>query len=149
MLTKSKKPWERRWSEVTPEGVYRSRREFLQTAAVGAAGIAVGGGILAGREIGLAPEQAALASRRNPKYVAEGAPNTFEELTNYNNFYEFGTSKDDPARNAHTLRIEAVDGEGRRPGRQARRLLGTTTSSSPSSSKSASTGFAASKPGRP
>ena len=47
-------------------------------------------------------------------------PNTFEEITTYNNFYEFGTGKDDPARNAHTLTTEpwaiVIDGHGRQPG---------------------------------
>ena len=39
MLTKTRKSWERPWSEVTPEAVYRSRREFIQTAAAGAIGL--------------------------------------------------------------------------------------------------------------
>ncbi len=122
MLTKSKKPWELGWSEITPEHIYRSRREFLQVALAGTAGLAAGG-VLAGCEARPEAAQAALAFTRNSKYVAEGAPNTFEELTNYNNFYEFGTSKDDPARNAHTLTTKPwtvkVDGLVGKPGEYA------------------------------
>ncbi len=50
-------------------------------------------------------------------------PNTWEEITTYNNFYEFGTGKDDPARNAGSLKTEpwtvTVDGEVNRPGKYA------------------------------
>ena len=105
MLTRSKKSWELPWSHVTPERVYRSRREFLVTAAAGAAGLAAGGA-LAGCEARPQAAQASLAFTRNPKYVAGGQPNTFEELTNFNNFYEFGIEKDDPARYAHMLKTK-------------------------------------------
>ena len=47
--------------------------------------------------------------------------NSYEEITTYNNFYEFGTGKRDPAKNAHTLRTEpwsvVIDGEVGKPGR--------------------------------
>ena len=119
MLTKTRKPWERPWSDVTPEHVYRSRREFLQLSAAGTVGLAAGG-ILGPAEARLDAAQAPLASTRNPKYIADGQPNTFDELTGYNNFYEFGTSKDDPARNAHLLRPKPwtvkVDGLVAKPG---------------------------------
>jgi sulfoxide reductase catalytic subunit YedY len=122
MLTKSRKPWEIGWSEVTPQEAYRSRREFLQAAMTGAAGLAAGG-VLAGCEASPEAAQAALAFTRNPKYVADGTPNTFEELTGYNNFYEFGTSKDDPARNAHRLTTKPwtvkIDGLVGKPGEYA------------------------------
>ena len=119
MLTKSRKPWDLAWSEVTPERVYRSRREFLRAAATGAAGLAAGS-VLVGTEARAEAAQAALAFTRNPKYVAPGTPNTLKELTNYNNFYEFGTNKDDPARNAHRLTTKPwtvkVDGLVAKPG---------------------------------
>jgi sulfoxide reductase catalytic subunit YedY len=119
MLTKTRKPWERPWSEVTPEAIYRSRREFLQTAAAGTVGLAAGASLSACEA---APEasQAALASTRNPAYVAPGPLNTFEELTTFNNFYEFGSDKDDPVRYAGSFKPKpwtvTIDGLVNRPG---------------------------------
>ena len=60
-----------------------------------------------------------MLSARLPDVVAsplstDEEPHTWKQITTYNNFYEFGTSKEDPARNAHTLTTEpwtvAVDG---------------------------------------
>ena len=45
-----------------------------------------------------------LDAPRNPLYGREDTPNSWDDVTTYNNFYEFGTDKSDPARNAHTLR---------------------------------------------
>jgi methionine sulfoxide reductase catalytic subunit len=43
-----------------------------------------------------------------------------QDITTYNNYYEFGTDKSDPARNAHTLKVRpwtvAIEGEVRKPG---------------------------------
>ena len=72
-------------SEITPERDYLSRRRFLGTAAAAAV------------SAGAAPLLGACT-------VAEGAqgdqPNTWEQITSYNNFYEYGTGKEDPAANA-------------------------------------------------
>src|SRR5688572_4578706 len=90
-------------SEITPEGVYLNRREFMRGAAAGAAFTLVPG---------------ALAACTGESAQAE-EPNSFEDITTYNNFYEFGTGKDDPARNAHTLRPRpwsiAVEGHVKKP----------------------------------
>ena len=48
-------------------------------------------------------------------------PNTWEQITTYNNYYEFGTDKDSPSSNAQQLQADAVDGRGRRRVRQDRR----------------------------
>jgi methionine sulfoxide reductase catalytic subunit len=70
------------WADVTPRSLYMNRRQIM-----------AGGGALLGAGLigGGARAQDALE------------PNTFEEITTYNNFYEFGTRKEDPARNAHML----------------------------------------------
>ena len=103
-------------SEVTPESVYLNRRQILQATAVGAAG-AIAGGLVPGSAF--AGPAAAQEGRRLPDVVAsplstDEEPHTWKQITTYNNFYEFGTSKEDPARNAHTLTTEpwtvAVDG---------------------------------------
>ncbi|MFT5870387.1 MAG: sulfoxide reductase catalytic subunit YedY [Paracoccaceae bacterium] len=69
-------------ADVTPKELYVNRRQIMAGA-----GAALGAGLIGG---------AAQAQR-----MLE--PNTFEEITSYNNYYEFGTGKDDPARNAHQL----------------------------------------------
>ncbi|HMB73580.1 MAG TPA: protein-methionine-sulfoxide reductase catalytic subunit MsrP, partial [Gammaproteobacteria bacterium] len=84
-------------SEITPEGVFWNRRRVLQSAI--AAGV-LPGAVAGAAEIPAGGEFAQLRSW--PGSVSE-APNSWEEITNYNNYYEFGTGKEDPARYAHTL----------------------------------------------
>jgi sulfoxide reductase catalytic subunit YedY len=118
MLIRSKKPSDVASSEITPEAVYRSRREFMRVAAAGAVG-AVAGSYLSGQDGELMAAQAALQAGRNSKYVAAEPPNTFEEVTNFNNYYEFGINKSDPAQYAHTLTTKPwtvrVDGHCAKP----------------------------------
>ncbi len=89
-------------SELTDERWFRMRRDLLAAAF----GLAIGGAL---------PARAAAAPQRNARYSTADKPNTFEEITTYNNFYEFGLDKDDPARNAGSLRTApwkvAIDGE--------------------------------------
>jgi sulfoxide reductase catalytic subunit YedY len=92
-----------RSSDITPESVYRSRREFLQTAAAGAIGA------FAGASLWDDPlrAQAALANVQKSAYaVPDEKLNSFEEITTYNNYYEFGTQKSDPARYAGQLKVK-------------------------------------------
>ena len=95
-------------SDITPRAVYEARRDCLRAVALGAAGTALGA--WAGRD--------ALASTAAPGKLAplpggrssvSGAttmekPTPYKDASTYNNFYEFGTDKSDPARNAGTLR---------------------------------------------
>ena len=83
-------------SEITPESVYADRRRFIAAALAATAVLP-----LAARAD--SPSGRELTARRNPAYDA-GAPNSWDDVTGYNNFYEFGTDKSDPARNAGTLR---------------------------------------------
>ncbi len=99
-------------SEVTPEAVYLRRREFL-----------AGAGAAAWAALPLPPGLATRDSRpaRSGRGGDELTP--YEDVTGYNNFYEFGTDKEDPKRNAHTLRPRPwtveVAGEVKRPARYA------------------------------
>ena len=75
-------------SEITPESVYLDRRRLLQAAL--AAGVAGLGGAWSG------PARADLAPldfKRNEQYSTTEAPNRYEDITSYNNFYEFGVDK--------------------------------------------------------
>lgn len=74
-----------RWSDVTPKADYLNRRAFITAAA---AAMATPAWALTGKPSALSTDQ---------------APNTLEEITNYNNFYEFGTDKTDPARYAGAM----------------------------------------------
>jgi len=101
-------------SEITPEAVYRDRRRFMQ-AGVAAAGLA---------GLGLSPSVSAvptLGKIVSSAYRLEDEEHTdYEDITSYNNFYEFGTGKDQPARRAHTLKVHpwsvSIGGECNKPG---------------------------------
>ena len=108
-------------SEITPEAVYRSRRDVLAGLA-GAAVIAAAPGSLAQQVMSVTLVEQ-LRYQRNARYSTSEKANSFAEATGYNNFYEFGTGKEDPAENAHTLRTRpwsvVIDGECEKPGRLA------------------------------
>jgi sulfoxide reductase catalytic subunit YedY len=78
-------------SEITPEAVYLERRTFVKAAV--AAGLV--GTALPTRNA--SAEQAKLTFTRNARYSSNEAPNSYEDITTYNNFYEFGTSKESPS----------------------------------------------------
>ena len=85
-------------SEITPESTFLNRRELL--AAAVAAGL-VPSMMASAATIPAGGEFANL--KKWPDSTTERA-NTFEEITTYNNYYEFGTGKSDPSENAHTLK---------------------------------------------
>jgi len=110
--------------EVTPEALAMRRRSFLQAGAAFSAAALLGCGEDSAAQAST-PAPAALAKLPNvipaPESYRTGEPHTrYEDATSYNNFYEFGTSKEDPAANAHTLRVRpwtlAVEGEVAKPG---------------------------------
>ena len=96
-------------SEITSESDYLNRRTFLgATAAAGAAALfgnapAPIGASAPPLNDGIAPFGAD-ATPPWPQELQEFEPTPEKDATSYNNFYEFGTGKKDPARNAHTLR---------------------------------------------
>ena len=115
MLIRNRKPSDLPYSAVTPERIYATRREFIRTTAIGSIGFAACSSVAGGETA-----QRALPATRNPRYVAADKPNTFEEITSYNNFYEFGVDKSDPATYAHELTVSPwtvkVDGMVGKPG---------------------------------
>ena len=108
-------------SEITPETAYQSRREFMRVAGAGVLGVAAGS-ILAGRGGELHATQGALAAKKSAFTVdAKADPlNTLTQITSYNNYYEFGTEKSDPAKYATKLTVKPwavkVDGLVTKPG---------------------------------
>ena len=98
-------------SEITDEALFHGRRKFLAALGLGGAAALAGSPLLA--------RVRALPGGQTP----EEKPNTWEEITTYNNFYEFGTGKGDPSRNARSFRSTPwtveVAGEVKRPATMA------------------------------
>jgi len=111
-------------SEITPRSIYQGRRDLVKLMATGAAGAALAS--WAGRQA-LAQTVARpgkLAALAGGKSAVAGAVvmdkiTAYNDATSYNNYYEFGTDKADPARNAATLPVKpwsvAVEGLVKKP----------------------------------
>jgi len=116
-------------SEITDRRLYLRRREFLRSAGLAAAGVLwnppLSAAGVAGRRVsdGLDGPQAGRPPRidgvRKGPFGTTEAQTAYEAVTTYNNFYEFGTDKADPAKRAGSLRVRPwtvkVDGECARP----------------------------------
>jgi sulfoxide reductase catalytic subunit YedY len=94
-------------SDITPQGIYVQRRELIARMAAGAAGLTLA--TWAQRDARAATERpgklaplSAVPSTVSGAMVMEKVT-PYADASTYNNFYEFGTDKSDPARNAHTL----------------------------------------------
>ena len=89
-------------SDITPEAVFMDRRRVL------AQGLAAGALLGAATPLTALAADAAATDRykapRNARYSVTDTPNSYEEITGYNNFYEFGTDKSDPAANARNFK---------------------------------------------
>ncbi|CBE67682.1 MAG: protein-methionine-sulfoxide reductase catalytic subunit MsrP [Candidatus Methylomirabilis oxygeniifera] len=101
-------------SEITDYQLYLNRRSFL----IGMAALALSP---TGSAVAAPPAGAPLPAARNERFTPEDRQTSFENITTYNNFWEFGPNKDDPARLAHLLKPRPwtvqVDGHVARPRR--------------------------------
>jgi sulfoxide reductase catalytic subunit YedY len=108
-------------SEITPEPLYVNRRQFMAAAAAAGAGAALGTGLAGGSAV--LEAQAALPNVAKSAFSTSETQNSLEDIAGYNNFYEFGTDKEDPARYAGSLKVRPwtvkVDGHVARPGDHA------------------------------
>ncbi|HSW07055.1 protein-methionine-sulfoxide reductase catalytic subunit MsrP [Aquabacterium sp.] len=106
-----------RSSEITPRCLYEGRREWMKRLAAGALGTSLAS--WAARDA--LAQATALPGARSavPGAMLMDKPTPKADASSYNNFYEFGTDKSDPARNAHTLKTRpwtvAVEGEVKKP----------------------------------
>jgi len=108
------------YADVTPKSVYLDRRKFLQ--AMGIVGVTAAA---SKRLFELAmPSQTALAASKfgdllKSPFSTTEKQNSFEDVTHYNNFYEFGTDKSDPAKNAQKFNtsnwVVSVEGDVTKP----------------------------------
>jgi methionine sulfoxide reductase catalytic subunit len=102
-------------SEITPQAAYLSRREWLAAAGAALAFPATAQTTRPGKLAALPGAKSAVAGALTMDKLTP-----YADVTSYNNFYEFGTDKADPARNAGTLKTRpwtvAVEGEVKKPG---------------------------------
>ena len=103
-------------SEITPRTVFESRRRFIKQMALGSiAGSSLLSLDAAAQTAGLQK----LLAKPNPAYIVADKPTSYHDLTNYNNFYEFGTDKGDPAERAGKLQTHpwkiSIEGEVKKP----------------------------------
>ena len=102
-------------SEITPERDYLGRREFVRAAGLAAAAALVPGALAACTRDG---EASIDAESRGE--VDDDKPNSYEQITSYNNYYEFGTDKEDPKANSGAFKPQPwtvrVDGLCGKPG---------------------------------
>jgi len=111
-----KKSEEIRWSEITPKNAYLNRRKFLAVAAL--SGTAAVGGVRL-RQLG-SPSITALAGNKingitKSPFSTTETITPYQDVTHYNNYYEFSTEKDEPAELAKNFRTRPwkvkIDGE--------------------------------------
>jgi len=101
-------------AEITPKDLYLNRRQLILAASATAAGA-----ILGKLDVPFAPAHAVAGEKLNnlgkSSYSTTEKQNSFKDITHYNNFYELGTDKEDPAENAKYLITRpwtiAVEGE--------------------------------------
>ena len=115
-----KQPDDIKSTEITDEQIYHERRDFLRASSGAALAVAAGAafpGLMFPNEA--AAQAAMLNFKKNPQFTTDEAINSLKDITRYNNFYEFGTDKEDPAKYAHTLKTDPwnvrVEGEVEKP----------------------------------
>lgn len=101
--------------EITDEAVYLSRRQLLKGAGIATVGALVSDAVLAA-----GPTGRILPAVKKSPFSTGLEANSWSDITTYNNYYEFGTAKDDPYRNAASFSPRpwqvAVNGECDKPG---------------------------------
>lgn len=109
-----------KYSDVTPKDVYLNRRNFLRAAGLLGAGAALAGGI---KELTSPSSKVSAGTKlsgvgKSPFSTTE-KQNTYEDVTHYNNFYEFGVDKTEPAKNAQNFKtypwVVSIEGEVKKP----------------------------------
>src|SRR5438105_8110363 len=92
-----------RSSEITDRGTYVNRRTFIRAVAGGAAGVATAA--IAGQRFlsaaTPAPHGRKLQNVVKSRFSTDEKLNTWEQITTFNNYYEFGSDKDQPSQYAH------------------------------------------------
>lgn len=118
MLIKSKSGSELTQADVTPKQIYLNRRRFLRGLGIAGAGVVAGERLYSA----FAPEVAHAGTKLTTvktAYTVDEKVSSMNDVTHYNNFYEFGADKGDPAKNAQKFRTSpwtvSVEGEIKTP----------------------------------
>ncbi|MDC0642908.1 protein-methionine-sulfoxide reductase catalytic subunit MsrP [Candidatus Pelagibacter sp.] len=92
-----------KYSEITPEKIYRNRRSFIQSMGLGAGSIAL----------------TSIPFIDNARSEQKDKLTSYKDITTYNNYYEFGTSKSDPYKNSQNFKTDpwniTIEGEVENP----------------------------------
>ena len=106
-------------SEITPREIVEHRRQFMKQLALGAVGGAGLLELLSREAFAQNPGGKKLAAASNSKYQLTESQTTYKDATTYNNYYEFGTDKSQPAQTAGSLRTHpwtvSIEGEINKP----------------------------------
>jgi sulfoxide reductase catalytic subunit YedY len=90
-------------SEITPRSLFDGRRDFIRAAGLGAGAALLGGVLPVPAHAQTAARGAKLGPLARSAFSTDEKLNDYQDITGYCNFYEFGTDKGDPARNAHRM----------------------------------------------
>ena len=90
-------------SEITPKEVFQNRRKLLKTLTFGSLAVSLSSSLQDNSYALTENNQKKLKAKFNQKYSVNDKQTSFKDATTYNNFYEFGMDKDDPARYAKSL----------------------------------------------
>src|SRR5437879_7175649 len=108
------------YADVTPKSAYADRRKFLRAMGIVGATAVTAKGLF---DLALPPQVAFAATKFtslvNSPFSTSEKQNSYEDVTHYNNFYEFGTDKSDPAKNAKNFNtsnwVVSIEGEVSKP----------------------------------
>lgn len=121
MLIKIPHPYPIPSSDITPEATFLDRRRFLLQMGLATASITLASCGAPSSDDSALANLASLTANKRTAMAGDENVTAYEDITHYNNFYEFGTGKGDPARNAGRLRTRpwsvVVEGECEAPGR--------------------------------
>jgi sulfoxide reductase catalytic subunit YedY len=90
-------------SEITPKEVFQNRRKLLRNLTLGSLAVGLISSLQDNSYALIENNQKKLKAKFNQKYSVNDKQTSFKDATTYNNFYEFGMDKDDPARYAKSL----------------------------------------------
>jgi methionine sulfoxide reductase catalytic subunit len=107
-------------SEITPQSVYQDRRQFIKAAGFGLLATAAAGyGLLPRQAWAAAEQRKQITGFTKTAYGADEKLTPYDDVTTYNNYYEFGTSKSDPAEHSKLFKPTpwsvAIEGEVKNP----------------------------------
>jgi methionine sulfoxide reductase catalytic subunit len=107
-------------SDITPQSVYDERRQFIKAAGFGLLATAAAGyGLMPSHAWATAEQRKKISGFSKTAYGADEKLTPYDDVTTYNNYYEFGTSKSDPAEHSKLFKPTpwsvAIEGEVKKP----------------------------------